>query len=388
MTIEKRRSYWKSGEWQSPLVAFLVTWIILWTWMFLVVRTLYPGNITPDPILRPYMGVTPEPNPVLSVWQRWDALHYQAIAERGYQAFETSLFTPPLYPILMRWAGQLLGGNTLLGGLLVSNLFCLLALLAFYHLAKDELESEHVTRRVLVYLLIFPTAFFLFAPYTEAVFFLGAVLSLHGLRKGKWILSGLGGALAAFSRLTGVMLFFPALWAAWDAWRRDRRLYVFVSPLLILLGGFVFPLYAWLGLGMSPLAPYEMQTIRFHGGFTIPGWGLVMAVRQILAGEFPLTNAIDLFFTLLFIGGTILVWKRLPRVYAIYCLTFMGLYLIRIADIYPLLSNARYVLALFPVFMALPSVDQRPWIRRAIMYISLAGSLFLSAQYAIWGWVG
>ncbi len=42
-----------------------------------------PTDTSPDPILRPYQGVTPETNPWLEVWQRWDTLHYQAIAERG-----------------------------------------------------------------------------------------------------------------------------------------------------------------------------------------------------------------------------------------------------------------------------------------------------------------
>ena len=96
----------------------------------------------------------------------------------------------------------------------------------------------------------------------------------------------------------------------------------------------------------------------------------------------------DLFFTILFIFGTILVWRRLPRVYGIYCATFMLVYLARYADTYPLLSMTRYVLALFPVFMALPLIDNSPWTKRLIIYVSMLGLLFLSAQFAIWGWVG
>ncbi|NJN79539.1 MAG: hypothetical protein HC797_03205, partial [Anaerolineales bacterium] len=84
-----------------PLTVFTLMWLFLWAWMRFV-KWIYRGDTSPDGVLRPYMGITPETNTWLEVWQRWDALHYQAIAERGYSAFETSFFTPPLYPFLMR----------------------------------------------------------------------------------------------------------------------------------------------------------------------------------------------------------------------------------------------------------------------------------------------
>jgi hypothetical protein len=48
----------------------------------------------------------------------------------------------------------------------------------------------------------------------------------------------------------------------------------------------------------------------------------------------------------------------------------------------------RYVLALFPAFLILARYGESPIIQRIIVYTSLLGALFLSAQYAIWGWVG
>jgi hypothetical protein len=66
----------------------------------------------------------------------------------------------------------------------------------------------------------------------------------------------------------------------------------------------------------------------------------------------------------------------------------MALYLTRVAEIYPLLSMGRYVLALFPAFLILARYGESPIIQRIIVYTSLLGALFLSAQYAIWGWVG
>jgi hypothetical protein len=121
---------------------FLLMRFGLWGWMVLA-REMYRGDLSPHPIYRPYMGVQPINNVWLEVWQRWDTLQYQAVAERGYQAFDTATFTTPLYPFLMKTAGELLGGNTLLGGMLVSNLFCLAALWAFYLLAENELKNSY-----------------------------------------------------------------------------------------------------------------------------------------------------------------------------------------------------------------------------------------------------
>jgi hypothetical protein len=92
--------------------------------------------------------------------------------------------------------------------------------------------------------------------------------------------------------------------------------------------------------------------------------------------------------TMIFLGCGFLVLKKLPRLYGIYYFGFIVIYLTRIADIYPLLSMMRYVLALFPAFLILARYGQNPITNRVIIYIFLLGLLFFSAQFAIWGWVG
>lgn len=370
-----------------PLMVFALGLATLWGWMRFI-HWLLPIDLSPDPALRPHMGVAPETHPWLSLWQRWDTLHYQAIAGQGYAAFDTSLFTPPLYPFLMRVFGAALGGNTLLGGWIVSLLFCAAALTAFYRLAQFELKDEILARRAVAYLALFPTAFFLFAPYTESLFMLGSAMCLLTLREKNWLAAGAWGALAASARLTGAVLFLPVAWCAWQAWGEKRVWMPWLAAAFVAAASIAFPLYAWLGLGTSILAPFEAQSQRFHGGFAFPGVNIIAALRQAFSGNFPITNLLDVFFTLLFIWLGVLVWKRLPRVYGIYHWAYMALYLTRIADVYPLLSMARYVLALFPAFFVLAQYGENPVTRRVIVYASIPGALFLSAQFAIWGWVG
>lgn len=378
-------SKWR--EWKYLILGYILFFFILWGLM-LVVRQIYPAPLLPDEIYHPYLGVSPTSNPFLDVWQRWDTLQYQAIAKDGYLAFENALFVPPLYPLLMRFLGNLLGGNTLLAGLILSNIFGLSAIIAFYELTLYEFKDIKTARRATFYLLSFPTAFFIFAAYTESLFMLGAVLTLLFLRQEKWIWAGICGALAALSRLPGALMLIPALYAAWIVWRKTHELRPWLAPTLITLGAAIFPLYAWLGLGLSPLAPLTTQTSRFHGGLTVPGWNIIMTLKQINLGIYPITNSLDLFFTLLFLAGTFAVLKKMPMIYRVYTLSFMALYLFRIAAVYPLLSNSRYVLSLFPVFMLTAKWGEKTSINRLILYPSWLGLIFFSGQFSIWGWVG
>lgn len=219
-------------------------------------------------------------------------------------------------------------------------------------------------------------------------FMLGSVMCLLNIRKSNWLFAGLWEALAASVRLTGAVIFLPAIWTAWENWRVNKNFSAWPTPFLIAAASLVFPLYTWLGLGRSILASFEAQSQRFHGGFTFPGINIVKAIQQAALGNFPITNLLDAILTLLFLAFGFIVWNHLSRIYGIYHFAFMALYLTRIADIYPLLSMARYVLALFPIFLVLARYRKNPVLNRIILYISLLGTLFLSAQFALWRWVG
>ncbi len=358
----------------------------LWGWMLLV-HNLIPLSSSTENINHPYLGIPPEHNALLEVWQRWDALHYQLIATHGYNAKSLEPFAP-LYPLLIRISAYFLGNNVLLSGLLVSSLFCLLTFLAFLALAKMELGTQKKAQQALLYLAFFPTAFFLFAPYSESIYLLGAILCMKSLRQQKWVASGLWGILAACARLPGALLILPALYEAWMEWKKNHRKLAWISPFLIFIGTGLFPVYLWLSLRIPPWAIFQTQDSAYHRSLSLPGVNLWYAVRNIFSGIFPLVNGPDLVFALLFIAGTIIVWKKLPIVYGIYTTSFMILYLSTTTFPYALYSLSRFVLVLFPVFMSLPILIKNEKIHLSVLCISFAGLLFFSAQFAIWGWVG
>jgi len=365
------------------LAVFMAVHIFLNVWMW-GVRQVLPAP-SPPGLTNLYKGVPLETNPWLEPWQRWDTPQYQAIAERGYTAFDTTLFTPPLFPLLMRLFTPLTGGNSLLAGMVVAGIACFLSLLAFYQMAQFEFKDVTLARRAVLYLAVFPTAFFLFAAYTESLFLLGAIMALMSVRLKKWTWAGVWGAVVALTRTPGILILIPLAWASWSAWRSgDRK--GWLTPVIALAGAALFPAYVLFGLHLPPTA--ILEAVGRGGQLAFPGWNMVEAVSHILRGQLVEENLIELAFTLFFIVLTVFIWKNLPRLYGVYAVTLMLLFLTRLGSPQPLVSMARYVIEIFPAFLVLAAWGRRPGINRLILYLSWLGLLFFSAQFAIWGWVG
>ncbi len=374
----------RRGRLLPILLIFLVVTAGLASWMRLV-RSLFPG--LPATITSAhYQGVSPEKNPWLEPWQRWDTLHYQAIAERGYSAFDTAYFTTPLFPYLMRWTAPLFGGNTLVAGLFISNIAFLGCLLALYRLACFELGDEAAAMRAVVYLAFFPTAVFLTAAYNESLFLLGAILCLYYIRRRRWPVAGLMAGLTALARISGGLLCLPLAYTVWRGQREgDRR--VWLS--LLSMGAILISWYAyqWFILGQPPTAILIAQSRR-GGHLAFVGLNLLETMRCIAGGEFVLANSLELIFTLTFLVFTLLVWRTLPRLYGIYAGSLMFFFLSRMGFPQPLVSMMRYCIEIFPAFLLMAQWGERRWVHRLILCASLFGLLFFSAQFAIWGWVG
>jgi Gpi18-like mannosyltransferase len=101
-------------------------------------------------------------NPV-SLHARWDSFWYLDIAQNGYvfkgaEKLSNIVFFP-LYPLLIKVASFLVGGNLIFAGWFLSIIFLFLALLYFSQLVR-EFHNEVNPQPPLFFLLIFPTAFF------------------------------------------------------------------------------------------------------------------------------------------------------------------------------------------------------------------------------------
>ena len=198
---------------RQGLLVFLVARLVLTLWAAFMVVLLPPPAVA-DEAVRPYVGspilASGPAGLLLGPWQRFDTMRYLALARDGYTD-QNSVF-PPLYPLLIRGAGGVLGllgvpqaAANLLAALLIANLAALAAFVLLHHVTSQELDRK-AANRALVYLAFFPAGFFLFAGYTESLFLCFALGAVWAMRRARPGLAGLLGLLAALTRLTGAVL--------------------------------------------------------------------------------------------------------------------------------------------------------------------------------------
>ncbi|MBK8899899.1 MAG: hypothetical protein IPM53_01830 [Anaerolineaceae bacterium] len=402
------RNLWRQPAVRHAVIIFVVLRLFLSGWAVLAqLASPVPDEV--DEVVRPYLN-QPILNDgvaglLLGPWQRFDTLHYTRIAAEGYAYPEDSVF-PPLYPLLMRALGELFGGSHtahMAAGIFISNAALLGLLILLYTVGSDLLGADHAPR-LLVYFALFPTAFFLFAPYTESLFLLLTLASLGlAFQHDRFEWAGVLGLLAALTRLTGWVLVVPL---AYHFWRRHLGQGKWkIEPIggwhpglirkaaavfLPALGFLLFLLYrAWLGL--PPLgnvyAEYWFQRTGFPGADLLRALQGMAGLGTGRAGEFTLW--FDFFITLLLLATTILAFFRWRGqlgwgLYAAMLLLFM---LLPTSEFKPLYSFSRYALAFFPTFFLLALWGTNGRIHRLILYSSLILYLYFSAQFFIWGWV-
>ena len=154
-------------------------------------------------------GTGPLREGFFDIWVRWDARHFLQVAEFGYTDLRTDPHATaffPLYPLLIRLLAAP-GLNPAAAGMLISGAATVVACAYLYALAEEELGSG-AGRRAALYLVLFPTAVFLVAPYSEALFLAGAVAAFYYARRGLWWQTALPAAVAVGSRAAGLFLLF------------------------------------------------------------------------------------------------------------------------------------------------------------------------------------
>jgi hypothetical protein len=141
-------------------------------------------------------------------WGGFDGVHYLSIITEGYLSIRLIQAFFPLYPVISSVVTSLTH-EPLLSGLLVSNLSSMALLVVWFLFVRAQFDLE-TSKKSLVLLLLFPTAFFFGALYSESLFLLAVVLSFWSASKKQWLLAGVFGAVASATRLAGVFI-WPAL---------------------------------------------------------------------------------------------------------------------------------------------------------------------------------
>jgi hypothetical protein len=343
---------------------------------------------TVTPVLTGWQGA------VFGMWQRWDGIYYQMIAEFHYTAgFPTAFF--PVYPLLGRVIAQYTGLSALAALQFLSAAATLCSMVLLHRIAMD-LFSREIANRVVMVVTLFPTAFFFLGLYPQSLALTWVLLAYHKARQNRWLAAGLAGLLAGMTHGTAVALAFMLAVQAWQAFRagpqRLGKMRIVQGAALCgviglpLLGTMLF--LAWrfaMGYPMMDL----MQASDWGRVISMP-WETLLALVNYFPSHWSQNWLILLnsFFLIVTIWVLIAGWRRLPLALNVYQV-IMILYILSTRGISdPLLSLNRYILLDFPIYLMIGSFSFHRWVRLALFGIGVFGSLAISAMFFMWKWVG
>ncbi len=371
------------------LFVFLRLWTIIWA-------SLGHSWLPVDPAkINQYYGMPPVDDRsfgwLWAPWQRWDSIWYTAIATRGYSPHDLSTAFFPLYPFMIRGVVAFSGMNEVAAGLIISTVATLAALQLFYRLTRVEFGDESA-RRALLYLATFPTAFFLFAAYTESLFLFLALAAWWCARERRWEYAGTAGGLAALARPQGLLLVLPLTLEFFIQYRRGQVSIPRALNMLMVVGSaFIFVLYLFQVTG-SPSAWLAIEALWRQSALPWePLWSSLEIILRSSDVAVISLNVLDLGLTLSFLA--VLVWmvrqRRLPEALFLAIILMPPLFSIaRFNPYLPLASISRFLVVVFPAFAMLGSIQLREPLPKAVAGLALLLQTCLLLLFTKWIFVG
>lgn len=322
------------------------------------------------------------------MFDNWDAENYLKLAEAGYAASEENklrIVFFPLYPALIALFGVVFG-NHVLSALVVSAIASVALGLVFRQLVKLD-DAEKTAQLAVLFLFIFPTAYFLHIPYTESLFLALSVGCFLAARKRKWLLVGILGALACLTRINGLILIPALLFEVWEEFRQTRKVnpaWIFLALLPAGFGGYLALNYFVTGDALTFLT-YQRE--NFQRYFRPPWEGIRETYYRIFSPK-PTDSQMLGVQELTFVGigllATIFSWLRLRKSYAVW-MTLNWLLFVSTSFV---LSVPRYTLIMFPLFILMARAARRDWYLQvlfivwSLLYLSLFLTQFVRGWWA------
>lgn len=317
---------------------------------------------------------------VLGIWQRWDALQYLKIAEKGYTAVGDDRFLIvffPFYPLLVS-VFSLLTGNYLVAAFFVTAIASIALGLVFRELVKLD-HSETIAQLSVLFLFIFPTSYFLHIPYTESLFLSLTIGAFLAARKRAWLIAGILGGLACMTRINGLVL-LPAL--GFEVWQEHRETKTLSSKwffLLLIPVGFAVYLILNYAVAGDPLIFMTYQREHWYRYFRWPWEGIWETIKRVdnpKTIDAHMTGIQELLFVVIGLAALLIGWKKLRNSYRAWMLLN---WLLFVSTSF-VLSVPRYTLTLFPIFILMAIAARRYW---SLNVLFMAWSLLFLAVFAI-----
>ena len=331
-------------------------------------------------------------------WKVWDTLHYLHIASQGYAHVPSDTAYFPLYPLLTR-IGAIFTRSDYASGLLIVNIAGLVMLVVLYRLVEEEFDSKRAERTIL-YISIFPAAFFFSAMYSEALFLSLIIIGFYSMRHGYWWIAGFSGFLACLTRSAGILFTLPFLYEYLQQRNFNlRAIRLNILAICLMPAGMVtFALYCYLRFH-NPLLFLQVEA-GWRRYLRFPWHGIKEALLSLFNSKAILSflfirNILDLIPVLLILAVLVLSFCgpwRFSRSQWSYGIFAVAIFLFSISFpidhfAYPLASTTRYLLAVFPAFIILAAIGKNRTFNLLYISISVPILFFFLTQFITGYWV-
>lgn len=321
-----------------------------------------------------YIGFVPEAN--------FDGKFYIAISQYWYRGLDQAFF--PLYPVFIRFVNLLFETQPAVSGLIVSVSALFIGMFFFQKLVEIDYKKK-ITYWSLLFLLFFPTAFFLGAVYTESLFLSLVFISFYFIRKRQIILASIFALLATATRIVGIFLlpvFIYELYLQKKPEKANLKLKQYLPLLAIPAGLLSYMGYLWYRYS-DPLLFIHIQP-AFGAGRS---GGEIVLLPQVLYRYLKIlfsvswdnltffVSALELFMLITLSVILFFAYKKgIRKSYILF--SFIALYFPTLSG--TLSSLPRYALVCFAVYIFLGGMKNT-----TLKFILLCFGAFLEAVLAI-----
>lgn len=358
------------------------------------------------PPFRAYESVT---DLLFGTFAQWDSVWFVHIADHGYDSKQIAAFFP-LYPLVVHGVAIVLR-STIVAGVLVSLAAGAVAAGVLVRLARPLLGPES-SRDAILYVALYPIAYVFTAVYSDGLFLALAAGSFLAARERRSVLAGVLGGLAVATRIVGLAL-LPALVVL--LWPRRRSLveYARLLPLALLpaaLGAYALYLSHRFGDALAFVHAQgsvdwnrHVPTLGPLQGFwdaASAGWhGLLELVRHLPRSQnaphgflphdqWASWNVLQFALLLVAFWLTVEAWRRLGPAFGLYSTATILIFLSSPAAFVPLVSEPRFLLSDFPLFLVLARMTQRrPRLRQAVIVAFAVVGGFAAVGFARKVWI-
>jgi Gpi18-like mannosyltransferase len=331
----------------------------------------------------------------IDVWLRWDAVHYMNIAAFGYEGVglgDTVFF--PLYPYLVGTLSRLSTLNVTLVGIIVSSIATLFASIFFYELVIELINDKRLAKWSTACLALYPTSFFLHAPYTDALFLFTSIASILMMVRKKPILAGLFACAAGLTRAQGFLLIIPMIIFQIQDFTGDKKFIKWRALLSLNIALIGLGLFTVWRMKTGAIGFFETYHAYSNVEFRFPFVNIFIGINRLIKSPSILEFS-ELFSVLLILS--ILIWmfiqKEFRKNLAIMMYSLATWLLITSKFTLwasPFQCSNRYILHIFFAFVGIAAIILKLSERKQklIILLTLTISLVLSTLYGLWIFIG